>query len=84
LKVESGVMKWMESGEVIKVTDKVKSQHGVAFGRDVEFEYVVNHVEKEFGKCFLFISCVWRSMTKSPLTEAWLTEATWSISVYSM
>jgi hypothetical protein len=53
VKVENGIMKWMESGEVIKVMDKVKSQHRVSFGRDVEFECVVNHVEKEFGKCFI-------------------------------
>jgi hypothetical protein len=44
----------MESGEVVKVMDKVKSQNGVSFGRDVEFECVAKHVEKEIGKC-LFI-----------------------------
>jgi hypothetical protein len=42
----------MESGEVIKVMDKVKSQHGVSFGRDRKFDCVAKHVEKEFGKCF--------------------------------
>jgi hypothetical protein len=33
---------------------------------------------------YSLIPCVWRSMWKSLLTEAWLTEAAWSISVYSM
>jgi hypothetical protein len=54
VKVESGIMEWMESGEVIKVMDKVKSQHGVSFGRDRKFECVAKHVEKEIGKRLFF------------------------------
>jgi hypothetical protein len=49
----------MESGEVVKVMDKVKSQNGVSFGRDVEFECVAKHVEKEIGKClFIYFMCL--------------------------